>query len=102
MFQPKNVVRRLKEDLNLDSILNLVLLPKNYKMKIMKSCTARHRADHAPGQLYRYDDAAAWHLPAKFMVPIRLYGEIEVKTGTELGPEQNIRCQVCIYYYGSG
>ena len=66
-------------------------------MKIMKSCTARHRADHVPGQLYRYDDAAAWHLPAKFMVPIRLYGEIEVKTGTELGPEQNtVGCQIIV------
>ena len=29
-------LRRLKEDLNLDSILNLVLLPTNYEMKIMK------------------------------------------------------------------
>jgi hypothetical protein len=37
-----------------------------------------------PEQMYRYDDAAAWHMPAKFMIPIRLYGDIEVITGMEL------------------
>ena len=52
--------------------------------------------------MYRYDDAAAWHMPAKFMIPIRLYGDIEVITGMELAPAQNIPDQVCIYYYGSG
>ena len=108
------MVRRLKgelnldwdskfSDLNLDLILNLVLLPKNFKME--------NHENHAPRAIARikYRDsctgmtnAAAWHLPAKFMIPIRLYGDIEVITGMELAPAQNIPDQVCIYYYGSG
>ena len=49
--------------------------------------------NHAPRAIarikYRYSctgmtNAAAWHLPAKFMIPIRLYGDIEVITGMEL------------------
>jgi hypothetical protein len=77
-------------DLNLDLILNLVLLPKNFKLENHENHAprARDRADQVPEQLYRYDDAAAWHLPAKFMIPIRLYGEIEVITEMELGPAQ--------------
>ena len=72
-------------------------------MKIMHRARSRGSSTGAAAPvLYRYDDAAAWHLPAKFMIPIRLYGEIEVITGMELGPAQNIRDQVCIYYYGSG
>ena len=72
-------------DLNLDLILNLVLLPKNFKME--------NHENHAPRAIarikYRYSctgmtNAAAWHLPAKFMIPIRLYGDIEVITGMEL------------------
>jgi hypothetical protein len=79
------VVRRLKGDLNLDLILNLVLLPKNFKME--------NHENHAPRAIarmkYRYSctgmtNVAAWHLPAKFMIPIRLYGDIEVITGMEL------------------
>ena len=65
-------------DLNLDLILNLVLLPKNFKME--------NHENHAPRAIARikYQDictsmtnAAARHLPATFMIPIRLYGEIE-------------------------
>jgi len=90
------VVRRLKEelnldwdskfsDLNLDLILNLVLLPKNFKME--------NHENHAPRAIARIKcrnsctgmtNAAAWHMPAKFMIPIRLYGDIEVITGMEL------------------
>ena len=72
-------------------------------MKIMHHARSRGSCTRAAVPvLYQYDDAAAWHLPAKFMVLIRLYGEIEVMTEMELGPAQNIRYQVCIYYYGFG
>ena len=72
-------------DLNLDLILNLVLLPKNFKMENHENHTPRAIARIK----YRYSctgmtNAAAWHLPAKFMIPIRLYGDIEVITGMEL------------------